>query len=83
MQDGREIRKHQRQTDEEENIHIHSRASDPVVAIVPNDDKPITLGEIKRIAWILGVVLAGLGAAAKYAPSIWKALQAYEQAAPK
>lgn len=75
QQEARTIREHQRQTDDENHIHVHSRSDDPPVPV--GDDKPITIADIKRIAWIAGFCVSGVGALAKYGPAVWKALEAY------
>lgn len=70
------LREHRREADDATMVRLHSRSEDAPAVAIAEDDKPLTIREIKKVAWVLGIVLAGLGALAKYAPELLRILAA-------
>lgn len=67
-----ERQEHQRHTDAEHVKHLHSRSSDDQRPA--GDNEPITVKDVKHIAWVLGGVMTLMGVVVKYGPVVLKAI---------
>lgn len=74
-----QIGEHQRRTDPPTIVHAHAREEDDPPA---TDNKPITIGDIKRVMWFAGLIGGGIGGLIKWGPVIWKVVSAANGVAP-